>query len=133
MSFNLPALARSRVDVAIAAIAAIAVAMALGLQSPAVGANDVGKNDAGKSDVRKIDLPPETAVLRSSLLPGYEIAVQKCGICHSADYVNLQPLGMSVTQWAAEMTKMRNAYGAPLDEIDINLLSVYLATAYADR
>ncbi len=128
MSFNLPALARSRVDAAIAAIAAIAVAMALGLQSPAVGAND-----AGKSDVRKIDLPPETAVLRSSLLPGYEIAVQKCGICHSADYVNLQPLGMSVTQWAAEMTKMRNAYGAPLDEIDINLLSVYLATAYADR
>jgi hypothetical protein len=109
-------------------MAGIALAMALGVQSPAVGATDVGK-----SDVRKIDLPPETAVLRSSLLPGYEIAVQKCGICHSADYVNLQPLGMSVTQWAAEMTKMRNAYGAPLDEIDINLLSVYLATAYADR
>ncbi len=118
----------SRVALAIAAMAGIALAMALGVQSPAVGATDVGK-----SDVRKIDLPPETAVLRSSLLPGYEIAVQKCGICHSADYVNLQPLGMSVTQWAAEMTKMRNAYGAPLDEIDINLLSVYLATAYADR
>jgi hypothetical protein len=88
---------------------------------------------AGANDVRTIRLPPETAVLRSSLLPGYEIAVQKCGICHSADYVNLQPPGMSVTQWTAELTKMRNAYGAPLDEIDINLLSVYLATAYGER
>jgi len=128
MSWWLSVVGASRVALAIAAMAGIALAMALGVQSSAVGANDLGK-----SDVRKIDLPPETAVLRSSLLPGYEIAVQKCGICHSADYVNLQPLGMSVTQWAAEMTKMRNAYGAPLDEIDINLLSVYLATAYADR
>jgi hypothetical protein len=32
-----------------------------------------------------ITLPPETAVLTASSLPGYKIAVEKCGICHSAD------------------------------------------------
>jgi hypothetical protein len=62
-----------------------------------------------------IKLPAETAVLKPSPLFGYRIAQEKCGICHSADYINLQPPRMTLTQWTAEMTKMRNAYGAPLD------------------
>ena len=79
-----------------------------------------------------IRLPAETAVLKPSPLFGYRIAQEKCGICHSADYINLQPPAMTLTQWTAEMTKMRNAYGAPLDDAEIKDLAVYLTTVYGD-
>jgi hypothetical protein len=79
-----------------------------------------------------IKLPRETAVLRPSALFGYKIARAKCGICHSADYINLQPPGMTLAQWTAEMVKMQHAYGAPLDEEEIKLLGIYLASAYGD-
>ena len=77
-------------------------------------------------------LPPETAALKTSALPGYEIAAKKCQLCHSADYISLQPPGMSLDQWSAEMVKMRRAYGAPIDDDDIKLLAVYLTTEYGD-
>lgn len=83
-------------------------------------------------DSRAILLPEETAVLRPSPLEGYKIAEVKCRICHSADYVNLQPPGMTLAQWTAEMVKMQRAYGAPLDEAEIKLLAIYLATIYGD-
>jgi cytochrome c551/c552 len=65
-------------------------------------------------------------------LPGYKIAVEKCGICHSADYINLQPPQMSLAQWTAEMVKMQHAYGAPIDDAEIKLLGIYLASTYGD-
>ena len=76
-------------------------------------------------------LPPETATLRASSLPGFTIAQQRCSICHSADYIELQPPGMSVAQWTAEMVKMQRTYGAPLEEREIPLLAEYLGAAYA--
>ncbi len=81
---------------------------------------------------RDIRLPQDTAVLKASAAPGYDIARTKCGICHSADYINLQPPGMSLAQWSAEMVKMQRAYGAPIDDDDIKLLAVYLTTEYGD-
>ena len=81
---------------------------------------------------RDIRLPQDTAVLKVSAAPGYDIARMKCGICHSADYISLQPPGMSLDQWSAEMVKMRRAYGAPIDDDDIKLLAVYLTTEYGD-
>jgi len=77
-----------------------------------------------------IALPPDTSGLRPSDLPGYQVAQQKCGICHSADYVSYQPPGMTQAQWTAEMTKMRQAYGAPLDDAEVRMLGAYLAVAY---
>ena len=77
-----------------------------------------------------ITLPPETAKLRPSTLPGYHIAVQKCATCHSADYVNYQPPGMTLKQWTAEMGKMQHVYGAPITDDDVKLVGAYLAVAY---
>lgn len=77
-----------------------------------------------------ITLPPDTSTLRPSNLPGYRVAQQKCGICHSADYVSYQPPDMTQAQWTAEMIKMRQAYGAPLDDEDVKILGAYLAAAY---
>jgi mono/diheme cytochrome c family protein len=79
-----------------------------------------------------IALPKETAELRPSELTGYRIALQKCGVCHSADYVNLQPPRMTLAQWTSEMVKMQRAYGAPIDDEDIKLLAIYLASVYGD-
>jgi hypothetical protein len=79
-----------------------------------------------------IKLPKETAVLRPSPLFGYQIAKEKCGICHSADYISLQPPGMTLAQWTAETVKMQHAYGAPIDETEIKLLGIYLTSTYGD-
>ena len=78
------------------------------------------------------ELPPETAQLRPSELPGFVIAAQKCSICHSADYINFQPPGMTRTQWTAEMAKMQHTYGAPIDDTEVKLLGIYLAATYGD-
>jgi cytochrome c551/c552 len=78
----------------------------------------------------EIQLPPEVAKLRPSKLPGYAIAMQKCAICHSADYVSYQPPGLSQTQWTAEMAKMQHAYGAPISDDEVKQIGAYLAVAY---
>ncbi len=79
-----------------------------------------------------IKIPKDTAVLKPSPLFGYRIAHEKCGICHSADYINLQPPGMTLAQWTAEVLKMQRAYGAPIEESEIKLLGIYLTCAYGD-
>ena len=77
-----------------------------------------------------ITLPAETAKLRPSSLPGYQLAMQKCATCHSADYVNYQPPGMTLKQWTAEMGKMQHLYGAPITDDDVKQIGAYLAVTY---
>lgn len=77
-----------------------------------------------------ITLPPETAALKPSALPGYPLARQKCSICHSADYISFQPPGMSLAQWTAEAGKMQHVYGAPISDQDVTIIGAYLAATY---
>ena len=77
-----------------------------------------------------ITVPPDNSKLRPSTLPGYALAQQKCGICHSADYISHQPPGLSQAQWTAEMGKMQRSYGAPLNRDEIALMGADLAVAY---
>ena len=77
-----------------------------------------------------ITLPPETAALKPSTLPGYPLAQQKCSTCHSADYINFQPPGMSLSQWTAEAGKMQHVYGAPISDQDVTIIGAYLAATY---
>ncbi|WP_152227744.1 c-type cytochrome [Pseudomonas sp. SCB32] len=80
-----------------------------------------------------IELPKETARLTPSELPGYAIANQKCTICHSADYILLQPPGMSESQWRGEVAKMQHAYGAPVDDQQADVIAAYLADTYSGK
>jgi len=82
---------------------------------------------------RSIKLPEETVRLKQSTHPGYQAALQKCSICHSADYINLQPPGMNLKQWAAEVGKMQHAYGAPINDEEVKLIGEYLATTNASE
>lgn len=77
-----------------------------------------------------VTLPPDTSHLRPSTLPGYVVAQEKCGICHSADYINFQPPGMNLTQWTGVATKMQQAFGAPINDDQVKLIGAYLAVTY---
>ncbi|AVI65862.1 cytochrome C552 [Shewanella sp. WE21] len=87
-------------------------------------------NSASIAEPVMIKLPADTSTLKFSTLPGYIIAEQKCNICHSSNYISYQPPGMTQAQWTAEMHKMHQNYGAPINEQQINSLGAYLSVAY---
>lgn len=99
------------------------IAVACGLACSVVQAQTPAK-------IPQLKLPPETAKLIPSTLAGYQIALQKCGICHSADYISQQPPAMTHAQWTAEVRKMEHAYAAPLSDADVTQIGEYLAVTY---
>jgi len=62
--------------------------------------------------------------------PNVKAVNQNCLACHSADMVLDQPLLPKAT-WAAEVTKMRNVYKAPVTDADAALIVDYLAATHA--
>ena len=61
--------------------------------------------------------------------PGVAAAQAHCLSCHSSAYVSTQPV-LSKAQWAAEVTKMKNVYGAPIPDDQVATLADYLTTQY---
>ena len=60
---------------------------------------------------QSIALPSETATLPA------EILTVNCAACHSAELILTQPK-LKPEQWQAEVTKMRGAYKADIEEKD---------------
>jgi len=56
---------------------------------------------------------------------GADIANAQCLICHSAGMVLLQP-ALTQDEWAREINKMRNSFGAPLPADQVVPLAKYL-------
>ena len=79
---------------------------------------------------RTYELPQETAVLADG--PGHDLAAANCAACHSAEYISTQPRGMPNERafWTAEVTKMRGAYGASLQDEDVPKIVDYLVATY---
>jgi len=75
-----------------------------------------------------VDLPPDAASFPDG--PNVKTVNQNCLACHSADMVLDQPLLPRAT-WAAEVTKMRNVYKAPITDADAALIVDYLAATHA--
>src|ERR1700744_3451756 len=75
-----------------------------------------------------IDLPPDSAHYPDG--PKVKTVSQNCLACHSADMVLDQPLLPRAT-WAAEVTKMRNVYKAPISDADAALIVDYLSATHA--
>ena len=88
------------------------------------------KPDAAHSNMHEIVLPAEEGGWRESMLPGHQLATQKCTICHSIDYINYQPPGMNQEKWTAEVAKMQRAFGAPISDAEIKSIGAYLAVVY---
>ena len=110
-----------------------AVAQSGEMQPDAATWNPAGYARNVIESVSLIALPEDASTLTPSQLPGYRTAQLKCGLCHSADYINLQPRGLTTAQWSAEMVKMQKTYGAPLSDEEVAQLAEYLAAAYPSR
>lgn len=62
--------------------------------------------------------------------PGVDVVQEHCTECHSPAYVAIQP-PLTATQWTAEVTKMRKAYGAPIPDDAAGTIVQYLTAEYA--
>jgi len=74
-----------------------------------------------------IQLPPETGAFKQDR--GAEIANGQCLICHSVEYVVLQP-PMPRAFWKSSVQKMQQKYGAPIPDDQVEALADYLARNY---
>ena len=77
-------------------------------------------------------LPNETVALKPG--PNLDLVQKNCTSCHSADYVAIQPRGPKFKEefWKAEVNKMINVYGAPIEQADVGKIVDYLARTYSD-
>jgi hypothetical protein len=62
--------------------------------------------------------------------PGIEKVEANCGACHSLDYIVMNSPFPNAALWDAEVAKMINAFGAPIDAADAKVISDYLKANY---
>jgi mono/diheme cytochrome c family protein len=62
--------------------------------------------------------------------PGHEVVESNCGSCHSLDYIRMNAPFMTSKVWEAEVSKMINAFGAPIGPADAKTIIDYLARNY---
>jgi hypothetical protein len=61
---------------------------------------------------------------------GLDKVESNCGACHSLDYIPMNSPFLNAVGWDAEVTKMINAFGAPIDQADVRVIAEYLGTNY---
>ena len=83
----------------------------------------VGFSEEIATSQRSITLPTDPFSFQSGA--GQEIANSYCVICHSADYIYMQP-EHSQKKWQAIITKMKHVFGCPIPQDQIAPLSAYL-------
>jgi sulfite dehydrogenase (cytochrome) subunit B len=62
--------------------------------------------------------------------PGLDKVEGNCSGCHSLDYVPMNSPFLSAAGWDAEVAKMINAFGAPIDQADAKIIADYLKSNY---
>jgi mono/diheme cytochrome c family protein len=63
--------------------------------------------------------------------PGEEATSANCNVCHTSDYIVMNSMFLTAAAWTAEVTKMRTAFGAPIDDSTAAEITTYLAAHYA--
>jgi mono/diheme cytochrome c family protein len=61
---------------------------------------------------------------------GQETVENRCGGCHTLNYIRMNAPFLSEAQWKAEVAKMRQAFGAPIDDDEATEIVSYLAAHY---
>lgn len=77
--------------------------------------------------VHSITLPTIPPELKDGV--GKDKVLVFCSICHSPDYIPMQPL-LPAKTWDGIVTKMIKVFGAPINEEDAKTISSYLAAQY---
>jgi sulfite dehydrogenase (cytochrome) subunit B len=62
--------------------------------------------------------------------PGLDKVEGNCSGCHSLDYVPMNSAFLNAAGWDAEVAKMINAFGAPIDPADVKAIADYLKSNY---
>ena len=62
--------------------------------------------------------------------PGREVVEDNCAACHSLDYVRINSPFMDRKMWQAEVNKMINVMGAPIELTDAAAIIDYLVKNY---
>lgn len=78
----------------------------------------------------KIELPREVDTFPGGA--GAQLANTHCLICHSADYVKIQP-PLARAAWKASVQKMQQKYGAAIPEDQIEPLAAYLTKTFGSE
>jgi hypothetical protein len=65
--------------------------------------------------------------------PGLDKVEAHCGACHSLDYVVMNSPFLDARGWDAEVAKMINAFGAPIEPADSRVIADYLNKNYGPR
>ncbi len=80
-------------------------------------------------DTVAIELPAE----HTRLAPGPNLAAaQICVVCHSVDYIYMQP-PLTDDQWRSEVLKMKNMFGAPISDAEVEPIVIYLLSQNGER
>ena len=61
---------------------------------------------------------------------GRDVVETNCGICHSLDYIQMNSPFQDAKTWQAEVSKMINAFGAPLEPEEAKTVVDYLVSNY---
>ena len=61
---------------------------------------------------------------------GLDKVENNCAGCHSLDYVPMNSPFLNAAGWDAEVAKMINAFGAPIDQADAKTIADYLKSNY---
>ena len=80
-----------------------------------------------KESVQSIEMPLIKTELKSGA--GKEVTERFCIICHSLDYITMQPKFNSA-QWTAVVNKMMKVMGAPIPANDAKIIEDYLTLHY---
>jgi hypothetical protein len=62
--------------------------------------------------------------------PGHDTVENTCSICHSLDYIRMNSPFPSAALWTAEVNKMINVFGAPVEPADAKVIIDYLIKNY---
>jgi hypothetical protein len=63
--------------------------------------------------------------------PGSELAAAACNACHTTNYIIMNSTFLPAATWKAEVTKMRTAFGAPIEDSIAEQITAYLIANYA--
>jgi mono/diheme cytochrome c family protein len=62
---------------------------------------------------------------------GLDAVTTSCSTCHTLNYIRMNSVFLSPDDWKAEVTKMRQALGAPIDDDTAKTIIQYLSASYA--
>ena len=69
-------------------------------------------------------------VIKLKQAPGVDKVEGNCGACHTLAYIPMNSVYLNAAGWDAEVTKMRKAFGAPIDDDDAKVIAEYLKKNY---